>query len=301
MSHPAVVFNEVTRSFGTLKALDRFSMTVEPGTVLGVVGRNGAGKTTMLRLADGLLHPDAGSISVLGLDPVMQGLELRRKISLLAEESSLYPWMTIGEILDFGAALRPGWDAALSAKLVNELDLDGRALIKTLSRGTKAKVALILAVANRPEVLLLDDPTAGLDPLVRREVLAGLLDVVSTAGGVVIYASHLVHEIERVADRVAFLDAGQLNFEGSLEGLKSTICRARAVFAGDAPSSFDLAGKIDWSTDGRVLSVVAEATNGDLNDYLSALGALEIEVEQLPLEEILVAYLRRGGSKGGGA
>jgi ABC-2 type transport system ATP-binding protein len=301
MSHPAVVFTEVTRTFGKLKALDRFSLTVEPGTVLGVVGRNGAGKTTMLRLADGLLFPDAGSISVLGLDPVTQGIELRRKISLLAEESSLYPWMTVQEILDFGAALRPGWDAALSAKLVHELDLDGRALIKTLSRGSKAKVALILAVANRPEVLLLDDPTAGLDPLVRREVLAGLLDVVSTAGGVVIYASHLVHEIERVADRVAFLDGGQLNFEGSLEGLKSTICRARAVFAGDAPGSFELSGKIDWSTDGRVLTVVAEATNGDLNDTLSALGALEIEVEQLPLEEILVAYLRRGGSKGGGA
>jgi len=301
MSHPAVMFNDVTRTFGKLKALDRFSLTVEPGTVLGVVGRNGAGKTTMLRLADGLLFPDAGSISVLGLDPVTQGIELRKKISLLAEESSLYPWMTVQEILELGAALKTGWDAALATKLTQQLALDGKALIKTLSRGTKAKVALVLSVANRPEVLLLDDPTAGLDPLVRREVLAGLLDVVSTAGGVVIYASHLVHEIERIADRVAFMDAGRMNFEGSLEWLKANICRARAVFESDAPASFDLAGKIDWSTDGRLLSVVAEGKNGDLNDALLALGAQEVEVEQLPLEEILVAYLRRGGSAGGGA
>jgi len=301
MSHPAVIFNEVTRTFGKLKALDRFSLSVEPGTVLGVVGRNGAGKTTMLRLADGLLFPDAGAISVLGLDPVTEGIELRKKISLLAEESSLYPWMTVQEILELGAALKPGWDAALATKLTQQLDLDGRALVKSLSRGTKAKVALVLSVANRPEVLLLDDPTAGLDPLVRREVLAGLLDVVSTAGGVVIYASHLVHEIERIADRVAFMDAGRMNFEGSLEWLKANICRARAVFESDAPARFDLAGKIDWSTDGRLLSVVAEGRNGDLNDALLALGAQEVEVEQLPLEEILVAYLRRGGSAGGGA
>ncbi|MCP3980069.1 MAG: ABC transporter ATP-binding protein [bacterium] len=295
MSESALRFEGVTRRFGRRVAVDRMDLDVPPGTVLGLVGRNGSGKTTSLRLAHGILYPDAGHVRVLGMDPVEQGLELRQRVSLLSEESSLYPWMTVREIVGFAGALHERWDAKLAETMVERLTLDPRQKIKSLSRGTRAKVALVLAVASRPDLLLLDDPTAGLDPLVRREVLQGVLEAVSDEGGAVVYASHLVHDLERVADRVAFLDEGVLRYDGSLERLKADVRRARAVFEDDAPAGLHVPGAIDLTTDGRVLTVVAQGVNGELAATLRGLGAREVDVEPLSLEEILVAMLRRAG------
>lgn len=290
----AMRFEEVTRTFGRTLALDRVSFAVEPGSVVGILGRNGAGKTTALRLAHGLLWPDAGRLSVLGLDPVAQGAEVRTRVALLSEESSLYPWMTVEEIVGFAGALHPRWDPPLAASLRRRLDLDPKAKIASLSRGTRAKVALVLAVASRPDLLLLDDPTAGLDPLVRREVLEGILEAVPEEGGAVVYASHLVHDVERVADRVIVMDGGRIRIDRELGPLKESIRRARAVFDGTPPETTALPGVIDARVDGRVLTVVAAGANGDLLAALRALGAAEVTVEAIPLEEILVALLREG-------
>ncbi len=297
MSERALVFEGVGRRFGRTVALDAVSFAVDRGTVLGLIGRNGAGKTTALRLALGHLWPDGGRIRTLGLDPVAQHREVTTRVALLSEESALYPWMTIEEIVRFASALHPRWDGALAAKLVKDLDLHAAKRIRELSRGSRAKVALVLAVAARPELLLLDDPTAGLDPLVRREVLDGILDAVSGEGGSVVYASHLVHDLERVADRVIVLDDGHIRLEDDLDALKRRIRRARAVFETDAPPAPTIPGSIDLAVDGRVLTVTAEATNGGLDASLRALGAHEVAIESLSLEEILVALLREGRLK----
>jgi len=291
---PALSFEGVTRRFGRKTAVEDLSLAVEPGSITGLLGRNGSGKTTSLRLAHGMLHPDAGRIRVLGLDPVADGLAVRARVSLLAEEASLYPWMRIGEILELAAALHPRWDGGLAAGYVERLELDPSEKIATLSRGSRAKVALVLAVACRPELLLLDDPTAGLDPLVRREILQGLLESVADEGGAVVYASHLVHDIERVADRIAFLDAGRLRFEGALDDLKGRTRRARAIFPDAAPVDPELPGRIDCTVDGRVLTVVAQSANGELAAALKRCGAREVELEPISLEEIMVAFLRAG-------
>jgi ABC-2 type transport system ATP-binding protein len=300
MSVPAVVFENVSRSFGTTVALDSVGFELAPGSVLGLIGRNGAGKTTALRLVLGTLWPDAGRIRTLGLNPVVAGCEAASRVALLSEESALYPWMSVDEIVRFTAALHPRWDKATAARLTRDLGLDPGKRIRELSRGTRAKVALVLAVSARPELLLLDDPTAGLDPLVRREVLDGVLSAVSHEGGAVVYASHLVHDVERVADRVIVLDHGTIRLEGDLDALKLRIRRARAVFDGDAPRAGAVAGAIDTVTDGRVLTVTvtADARGGDLESSLRQLGAREVAIESLPLEEILVALLREGRTKG---
>jgi len=298
MTVPAVVFESVSRRFGNTVALDGVGFAVAPGSVLGLVGRNGAGKTTALRLALGTLWPDAGRIRTLGLDPVVNGIDVKARVALLSEESALYPWMTIDEILRFTAALHSRWDEALAGRMAKDLDLDPGKRIRDLSRGTRAKVALVLAVAARPELLLLDDPTAGLDPLVRREVLDGVLQSVSHEGGAVVYASHLVHDVERVADRVIVLDGGVIRLEGELDALKARIRRARAVFDDEAPPGRTVPGAIDTIADGRVLTVIADADRGALEPALYALGAREVEVESLPLEDILVALLREGRTKG---
>jgi ABC-2 type transport system ATP-binding protein len=295
MKDPTVRFSGVRRTFGRRVALERLDLAVEPGTVLGLVGRNGAGKTTTLRLALGYLHPDAGTIRTFGLDPVRRGRAVRCRAGLLSEESALYPWMTVAEILDFAGSLHPRWDRDLATSFRERLDLPPREKIRTLSRGGRAKVALILAAACRPELLLLDDPTAGLDPLVRREVLEGIVEMIPGQGGAVIYASHLIGDVERVADRVAVLDAGRLTLEGSVEELRRRVQRATAVFESGVPSSVSLPGQIDCRVEGRVLQAVADSEDGALAEALRSLGATRVEVEPLDLEEILVASLRGKG------
>jgi len=297
MSVLALSFEGVSRAFGRKVALEDVSLRVEPGSVLGLVGSNGAGKTTALRLAHGLLYPDAGRIRTLGLDPAKDGREVRTRVSLLSEESSLYPWMRVSEIVRFAAAIHPRFDRDHAESLRKRLDLDPHAKIGTLSRGTRAKVALVLAVAARPDLLLLDDPTAGLDPLVRREVLEGILDAVPAEGGAVVYASHLVHDVERVADRIAVMDRGKIRLDEPLEELKARMRRATAVFEGEAPSPAAIPGCVSSRLEGRVLTVVSDAANGSLASALQALGASSVEVESLNLEDILVALLERGSVK----
>ena len=293
MSGPALQLEGVTRRFGRKTAVDRLDLVVPQGVVVGLLGRNGAGKTTLLRMATGVLWPSGGRVRTLGLDPVTHGLEVRARASLLAEESALYPWMTVGQIVSFAAALSATWDAALARDLLRRLDLEEKAKIKTLSRGTRAKVSLLLAVACRPSLLLLDDPTSGLDPLVRREVLETLLETVVGEGGSVLYASHLIGDVERIADRIAVLDRGRLALEGGLEEMKARTARLTAVFADAAAVPADLPGALDVRVEGRVL--LAVSTDGDAAEAaIRALSPERLEREPLPLEEILVAQLRGG-------
>lgn len=291
MSGAAIEFHQVTRTFGRVTALDRLDLAVEPGKVLGLVGRNGAGKTTALRLVHGLLWPDSGKVRVLGLDPEKQGLEVRRRVALLSEESSLYPSMKVEEIVAFTARLHPRWNAKKAVAMARRLALDPAAKISTLSRGTRAKLALLLAVCADPEVLLLDDPTAGLDPLVRREVLGGILEAIPGEGGSVIYASHLVADIERVADDVVVLDNGRVTLQGAIETLKAEIHRAEAVFENPRAGHSPFPGQIDCRIEDRVVTVVARASRNHLVEALTAAGAASVNISPLSLEDILVACL----------
>jgi ABC-2 type transport system ATP-binding protein len=295
MSGPVLKFQEVTRRFGSTLALDALDLQVEPGTVLGLIGRNGAGKSTSLRLALGHLHPDAGSIRVLGHDPVTDGIQVREQVGLMSEEASLYGWMTVREIMDFAAGLHPNWDPDFAESFRKRLDLDPGKRIKNLSRGNKAKVSLVLAVAVRPRLLLLDDPTSGLDPLVRREVLEGVLESVPAEGGAVVYASHLIHDVERIADQVTVLDEGRSILEGDLEKIKQRVRRVRAVFEEAPPDLPNLPGQVSLDRDHRTLLVVGDGANGELEQALQTAGAMNVTVEPLPLEEILVACLKGSG------
>jgi ABC-2 type transport system ATP-binding protein len=199
-------------------ALTDCTLSIPEGRVVGLVGPNGAGKTTLLHLAVGLLTPTAGSVTVLGNKPAADPAMLAR-VGFLAQDSPAYSRMTVAQHLDLGRWLNPSWDAEFADRRVDELELDRKQRAGSLSGGQRAQLALTLAVAKRPELLILDEPVASLDPLARREFLQTLMEVVAEHGTSVVLSSHLVADLERVCDYLVVLVAARVALTGDVEGL----------------------------------------------------------------------------------
>jgi ABC-2 type transport system ATP-binding protein len=209
---------DLGKRYGRRWALTDCTLSIPAGRVVGLVGPNGAGKTTLLHLAVGLLEPSAGSITVLG-DPAGSDPALLARLGFLAQDSPTYARLTVGQHLRMGEWLNPTWDAAFAMSRVQELRLDVRQRAGTLSGGQRAQLALTLAVAKRPELLLLDEPVASLDPLARRDFLQTLMEVVAANGTSVVLSSHLVADLERVCDYLVVLIAGQVALTGEVDEL----------------------------------------------------------------------------------
>jgi ABC-2 type transport system ATP-binding protein len=206
------------KRYGRRWALTDCTLSIPTGRVVGLVGPNGAGKTTLLHLAVGLLEPNAGTISVLGDRPGSGPAQLAR-IGFLAQDNPTYARLTVGQHLQMGRWLNPTWDADFAAGRVEELGLDLSQRSGTLSGGQRAQLALTLAVAKRPELLVLDEPVAALDPLARREFLQTLMEVVAVHGVSVVLSSHLIADLERVCDYLVVLVAGRVALTGEVDDL----------------------------------------------------------------------------------
>jgi ABC-2 type transport system ATP-binding protein len=216
-SDSIVLVQNVTRRYGARLALNDVSLEVSPGSVLGLVGANGAGKTTLIKHVLGLLRAQSGSVRVFGTDPVEAPVKVLSRMGYLSEDRDLPPWMTVGELLSYSRAFYPSWDAAYAGQLREQFCLDPAARVRNLSKGELAKAGLLVALAHRPELLVLDEPSSGLDPVVRRELLEAVVRSVASEGRTVLFSSHLLDEIARVSDRVAMLAAGQLVLHGALD------------------------------------------------------------------------------------
>ncbi|HEX6339754.1 ABC transporter ATP-binding protein [Umezawaea sp.] len=202
-------------------ALDNCTIDVPAGRVTGLIGQNGAGKSTLLTIAAGMLEPTSGSIEVCGGTPG-SGREQLEKVGFVAQDTPTYSQLTVAEHLRMGAALNRRWDAALAEKRVAALGLDPRQKAGTLSGGQRAQLALTLCVAKRPELLLLDEPVAALDPLARRNFLSDLMEVVADTGMSVVLSSHLIADLERVCDHLVLLVTGQVRMAGDVDDLLAT-------------------------------------------------------------------------------
>jgi ABC-2 type transport system ATP-binding protein len=236
--------NGLTKHYGEVRALEALDLAVPKGAVFGLLGRNGAGKTTAIRLLMGLLRPTAGSSSVLGGAPDDGDPARMAKIGYVSESMDIPAWMTVGEAADFCRGLTPGWDDDYAERLFAELDLVPWRRIGTLSSGQRRKVGLLVALAPKPELLILDEPASSLDTVVRREFLEQAVDLLTDEGTTIFYSSHILSDVERIADHVAILDRGRLLLASRLDDLLETSRRVRVSFPGGepAPDGFRLPG-----------------------------------------------------------
>jgi ABC-2 type transport system ATP-binding protein len=281
----ALQTEQLGKRYGSKWALQDCTLEVPEGSVTALVGPNGAGKTTLLQLAVGLLEPSSGSVRVLGRSPRDQATELLSRIGFVAQEHPLHRGFTIGETLRFGRELNPSWDDALARDRIQRLDLPLSQKVGKLSGGQQAQVALTLALAKRPELLLLDEPVAALDPLARREFLNTVMEAVAETGLTVLLSSHIVADLERVCDHLVILSHAHAQLVAPIDDVLAT----HRLLTG--PRS-------DPSTIARVHHVIREShTERQTSLLVRANGHVYDacwELHDVDLEEIVLAYLGDG-------
>jgi len=230
-----IEFDGVARSFRARSVLTDLSFQVEPGEVYALLGRNGAGKTTALRILLGFLEPDAGATRILGSDSRRLTGAVRERIGYVSEGHHFDPHRTVERTLDFEACTRERFDRAFVTKRVERMSLDPRQQIKSLSRGQRAQLAIIMALAGHPEVLVLDDPGLGLDAVMRRELLESMIDLLADRGATVLFSTHVFADVERLADRVGVVHGGGLIVDATLDDLHRRVERRFLRVTNDTP------------------------------------------------------------------
>jgi ABC-2 type transport system ATP-binding protein len=290
---PIIRLDRLTKRFGAEIALDAVSLEVPPGVVFALLGENGAGKTTAIRIMLGLAQPNSGQAEVLGMNSSKQGLGIRQRVGYVAERATLYEWMTVEEIGWFTAGFYGPGFLPEYAKLAAQFGLPPKKKLKALSKGTRAKVALSLALAHQPELLVLDEPTSGLDALVRREFLESMVDRASQ-GQTVFLSSHQIVEVERVADIVAILSKGKLLLVERLDELKAQVKRLIITLKDGAATTPALGGHVlsqRWQPR-QGEAIVRGITDGQLAMLRANEEVAAVEVHATSLEDIFIAYMQ---------
>jgi ABC-2 type transport system ATP-binding protein len=288
MTETAIDLQAVHKSFRSTDVLRGVTLQVSRGKTFAFLGRNAAGKTTLIRMLLGLLKRDDGAIRVLGLDPQREPLELRRRVGYLAEDQQMYGWMRVEEIVRFVAPFYPTWDHDLALRYLRDFELPIRTRIKHLSKGQNVRLGLLLALAHRPELVILDDPALGLDPIMRKQFNRDLITHLQCEGRTVFYSSHLLYEVEPVADEVAILHNGRIMRQADTELLradvKQIILNHEALVAMHRQLSI-----LDERIEGERVAVTVDGAE----HALQRLGreGVEFRVVDLNLDEIFEAYV----------
>lgn len=288
----AIETKDLRYSIGKAFHVQQLDMHVPRRSVYGFLGPNGAGKTTTIRLLLGLLKPHGGSISVLGQPMPDSYPNVLARTGYVPERPHVYPSLTVSEAIRFHGAFYPTWDQRWADDLLKQFLLDPSRRVGALSKGESGKLLMLLALSQRPELLVLDEPTDGLDPVVRRDILAAVLEYVTDADATVLISSHLVHELERICDWVGLMDGGRLVSEMPMQEFKSGLKRLRLVAPPNEITSPPFTVLSRERNNGAVEQWLVRGWEPRMQEYLTSVGASVREVVDLDLEEGFVEMLR---------
>jgi ABC-2 type transport system ATP-binding protein len=288
---PVIDVRDVSRRFGKTIALADVNLSVPRGVVFGLIGENGAGKTTLIRHILGLLRPQSGTVRVFGLDPTLDPVGVLSRLGTLSEERDLPGWMRVEELIRYSKAFYPSWDNAYAEALRDAFELDPKARIRHLSRGQQARAGLLVALAFRPELLVLDEPSSGLDPVVRRDILGAIIRTITDDGRTVVFSSHLLDEVERVSDHVAMIDRGRIVVDGPLDSVKSR--HSYIIIRLETPlfEPLSLPAAISVEGSGRDWSATCEGDLAAIVEQVAQIGGQIADARGATLDEIFVARM----------
>ncbi len=303
MSDQIIEMNGICKSFGKQHVLNGMSLTVPKGSIYAFLGRNGAGKSTSIKLMLNLLSPEAGTIKIFGSDTRKHGEHIRSQVGYVPETPHIYDWMTVEELVSFTSPFYKDWDKKRAEELIKSLDIPRKKRVQELSAGTKAKVGLLIALSHNPKLLILDDCTSGLDALVRREISEHIVTLVEDGECTIFFSSHIITELERVADRVGLLKGGSLSFELPMEDLKEKTKKLYICFDNSDPG--DILNRYSSSIlrmtrDKDELTVITREWNDELITALKGIKHKTFDVTPLDLEDIFVEYTREKNNNGTG-
>jgi len=294
MPPPAIQLAGLAKSYDKAPVLDGVNLSVPPGSVLGLLGMNGAGKTTLIKCALGLIGADAGNASLLGEPAPSLSAAAKARIGYVPQEIWLYPWMRVCQLLDYTAAFYPGWNDGLVQRLLHEWELNPAARVGKLSVGTRQKLAIILALAHKPDLLILDEPAASLDPAARREFLKMVLEVAGEPGRTVLLSTHLTSDLERVADRIAILRDGKIAYDGELDALKESVKRLHITAHRPLTAGFAVPGAVRMQVEGNQALVCVRDASPQLVERIQRKHDASVQVEDLNLEDIFLEVQHAG-------
>ena len=282
----------LTKYYGSTLAVDHLDMKIPQGCICGFVGRNGAGKTTAIKLMLGLLNPTAGSSRLLGCDSAALTPDIRQRIGYVTEGHRLFRWMSISELEKFQRAFFPKqWDEKFFADMIEYFNLPRKKKIKHLSNGERAQVSLALALAPNPELLIMDDPTLGLDAAIRRQFLEGMIELIMREGRTVLFSSHILGDVERVSDRIVVIDKGVLRANCSLEEFRKAVKKVILSFADSAPAEVDIEGLLHCRRSENELELILVNTGDEqIAKWAEDNKAEKYHIAKMNLEDQFIEY-----------
>jgi len=288
MNSATVEASNLRKAFGPKEVLQDMSFGVSPGDVIGVLGKNGAGKTTLLELMLGFTAPTAGAIRIFGHESHRLPGAIKARVGFVPQQDELLDQLTVADQLRVIASFYSHWDSALIDRLCGEWGVNVNARIKSMSVGERQKLSILLAFGHKPDLLILDEPVASLDPIARRQFLEQLLTISTDGQRAIVFSSHIVSDIERLANRIWILKDGKLDWQGDLDSLKESIVRLHIRGGGAELQQFRIPGVLNVRRDGAFATAVVRDWTIEAQDELEKSAAVKIEVETLGLEEIFV-------------
>jgi ABC-type multidrug transport system ATPase subunit len=285
----AIRIENLRKSYGKQEVLRGVNLEVPAGSIFGFLGLNGAGKTTLIRTLLGLLRSDAGRCLVAGADPATDALEVRRRVGYMAENQTMYGWMSVAQLIEWVSRFYPSWDSTLAETLCKQMRLDVAQKVGALSKGQTSHLALLLALAHRPSIVILDDPTLGLDPIARRDLLRDVISQLQDRGATVFFSSHLLYEIEPICDRIAILHEGRIIKCAPVDELRETVKRI-VLKPTDGARVPELPGLLDFQAQDGQWSLTVEHAE-EARRALTPISRGEVSVIDLNLDEIFEAHV----------